>query len=438
MQKHYRKVIILTLAILLAGLTVPVGAQKKSSNGAKDYWGPQYKAQRTPGLQQAKTKSLNQLLRWNDIAIDASGLDHTPVEPGENRIFGEQIGPGRASRAMAIVHIAMFEALNAITGDLRKLHGSFPRVEEDFREGRSSAGGARYARCDVPFARSRPSTPRSPKTSRTSQQYRRKTNGIALGKTAAVSILARRTLDGSQFPSRSSTYDFVSSDDAGKWRQDPVSLIPLALGARWGEVTPFVLTSPSQFRTPPPPAMNSAGVRGRLQRSKAPGRRRHHHADRAHGGTDTDRHLLGLRRNAEFVRAAAGCITRSPCRSPIRLARMTLTLARLLALVNVAMADAGIASWESKYFYQVWRPITGIREADAGTGPTGAGDGNPDDDRRSDLLAAGRAGQQSDGAELHAAVPGLSFRARNIWGRAVPDSAQVLRHRQHDLYLRVG
>jgi hypothetical protein len=51
-------------------------------------------------------------------------------------------------------------------------------------------------------------------------------------------------------------------------------------------------------------------------------------------------------------------------------------LARLLALANVAMADAGIAIWESKYFYEYWRPVTGIREADAGTGPTGAGDGN--------------------------------------------------------------
>jgi membrane-associated phospholipid phosphatase len=52
-------------------------------------------------------------------------------------------------------------------------------------------------------------------------------------------------------------------------------------------------------------------------------------------------------------------------------------LARLLALVNVAMADAGIAIWESKYVYQFWRPVTGIREADPGSGPTGAGDGNP-------------------------------------------------------------
>jgi hypothetical protein len=51
-------------------------------------------------------------------------------------------------------------------------------------------------------------------------------------------------------------------------------------------------------------------------------------------------------------------------------------LARLLTLVNIAMADSGIAIWESKYFYDVWRPVTGIREADEGTGPTGEGDGN--------------------------------------------------------------
>jgi hypothetical protein len=54
-----------------------------------------------------------------------------------------------------------------------------------------------------------------------------------------------------------------------------------------------------------------------------------------------------------------------------------IRLARLYALVNTAMADAGIAIWESKFHYKVWRPITGIRESDPDTGPTGEGDGNP-------------------------------------------------------------
>src|SRR6185369_14768796 len=55
----------------------------------------------------------------------------------------------------------------------------------------------------------------------------------------------------------------------------------------------------------------------------------------------------------------------------------TAELARLLALVNTAMADAGIAIWESKYYYEVWRPIAGIREADANPALSLPGDGNP-------------------------------------------------------------
>jgi hypothetical protein len=58
--------------------------------------------------------------------------------------------------------------------------------------------------------------------------------------------------------------------------------------------------------------------------------------------------------------------------------RRVREFARLLALVNVAMADAAMTIWESKYYYDFWRPITGIRESDPGTGPTELGDGNPD------------------------------------------------------------
>jgi hypothetical protein len=51
--------------------------------------------------------------------------------------------------------------------------------------------------------------------------------------------------------------------------------------------------------------------------------------------------------------------------------------ARLFALVNVAMADAGITAWDTKYVYNFWRPVAAVRESDPGTGPTGLGDGNP-------------------------------------------------------------
>lgn len=374
MRKHYRKLIILTLAIFLAGMTVPVGAQK-SSDGSTDFWGAQYKAQGTPRFKEAKTKSLKQILRWNDIANDASGLDHTPVQPGENRVFGEQIGPGRASRAMAIVHIAMFETLNAISGGYESYTGLFRASKKT--SGKAAVAQAAHdtlvvlfpsqkATFDAALAEDLAELPNN----------KAKTNGIALGKTAAFSILARRTLDGSQFPEQRVNIDFTCSEEAGKWRQDPVSLIPIALGVRWGEVTPFALTSPSQFRTPPPPAMNSAAYATAYNEVKRLGG----------DGITTPTERTQEQTEIGIYWGYDG--TPSLCAPPklynqiaVQIADQfdldDLETARLLALVNVAMADAGIASWESKYFYQVWRPVTGIREADAGTGPKGKGDENP-------------------------------------------------------------
>jgi membrane-associated phospholipid phosphatase len=55
-----------------------------------------------------------------------------------------------------------------------------------------------------------------------------------------------------------------------------------------------------------------------------------------------------------------------------------LEMAHLLALFNAAVADSCIVAWNAKYGYDFWRPVTAIREADPGTGPTGLGDGNPD------------------------------------------------------------
>src|SRR5271156_5208104 len=60
------------------------------------------------------TDAFDRLFMWNEIALDTTAIDHTPVQPGEDRVFGEQYGPARSSRAMAIIHIAMFEAVNAI------------------------------------------------------------------------------------------------------------------------------------------------------------------------------------------------------------------------------------------------------------------------------------------------------------------------------------
>src|SRR4051812_26354588 len=54
----------------------------------------------------------DEIYRWNRIMLDANAIDHTPVEPGEARTYGEQLGRPRTARAFAIVQIAVFDAFN--------------------------------------------------------------------------------------------------------------------------------------------------------------------------------------------------------------------------------------------------------------------------------------------------------------------------------------
>src|SRR5882762_1194619 len=102
----------LLATLVLSVLTLAFG----TNHGFNEVFGPLFHP--APGIPHpgGPRRGLDSLHRWNVIAINASGLDHTPVAPGENRVFGEQFGPGRASRAMAIVHIAMFDALDAVVG----------------------------------------------------------------------------------------------------------------------------------------------------------------------------------------------------------------------------------------------------------------------------------------------------------------------------------
>jgi hypothetical protein len=72
---------------------------------------------------------------------------------------------------------------------------------------------------------------------------RAKQNGIELGRRSAAAILARRNGDGSNFVEERIGIEYIPGLEPGVWRQDPISLIPLALGSRWDEVRPFVLNS---------------------------------------------------------------------------------------------------------------------------------------------------------------------------------------------------
>jgi len=343
----------------------------------RDAYGQRFQANQSAERASGPRAGLDALHRWNQIAIDASGLDHTPVAIGENRVFGEQLGPARASRAMAIVHIAMFDAVNAITGG----YDSYTGIKA--KGGAASLDAAISQAAHDTLAALFPSQASAFDAFLASDLARvasksQKADGIDLGKRAAAAILALRVADGAEVPeSRVGVGPgfHETSNLAGHWRQDPISLIPLALGAHWSGCKPFVLQTTDQFRTPPPPAMTSAAYAAAYNEVKNLG---------------GDGVITHTQRSAEqtFVGVFwAYDGTPSLCAPPRLYNQITVQIAdqtrlgtpqfaRLLALINVAMADAAMAVWDSKYYWDFWRPITGIRESDPGTGPLGAGDGN--------------------------------------------------------------
>ena len=340
----------------------------------RDVYGPEYRRQVPAPNNKSSEIPSDVVHRWNQIAIDATGLDHTPVAPGENRVFGEQLGPGRASRAMAIVHIAIFDVVNALNGQYRSFTGidSAPRpfsIRAAVAQAAHDTLAALYRSQKLIFDQAL-----ADDLLRVTSE-RQKTNGIAFGKQIAAAILASRVGDGSEGPEVHLGVDYSTSNLPGHWRQDPISRIPIALGAHWGACKPFVIKSGTQFQAPPPPALTSAAYTAAFNEAKRFGG----------DGSTTPTQRTPEETFIGTFWAYDG--TPSLCAPPrlynqitVHIADQTklsaVELARLLALVNVAMADTAIAVWESKYTYDFWRPITAIRESDPGTGPTRRGDGN--------------------------------------------------------------
>jgi hypothetical protein len=368
-----------SLALLL---TLGCAAAADAARPFGEVFGPNIKpsseVQPLPERPSRSHDAAEALLRWNRIAVDASGLDHTPVAPGENRKFGEQLGPGRASRAMAMVHIAMFDAVNAIIPRYKpysrlKTPPVLTSMQAAIAQAAHDSLVAEYpsqrARFDDFLEEDLSGIPDS----------RAKANGISLGQQSAAVMVAHRVDDGWSDTDPKMGTEYIPGNAAGVWRQDPIGKGGIALGATWGKVTPFVLLSGKQFRAPPPPKMTS------VKYTKA------YREVQLFGG---DGIVTPTQRTADQTEAGifwAYDGTPSLCAPPRLYNQLALVIAeqmgtttrvvemaRLLALINTAMADSGIAIWESKFFYNFWRPVTGIRESDEGTGPSLTGDGNPD------------------------------------------------------------
>jgi hypothetical protein len=337
--------------------------------------------------------AVSNFLFWNTLALETSGRDHIfilkdPNDRCSGSLTYEQLGPHRSSRAMAIVHLAMFEAVNAVnqkydgyvsvtvpdlTGlDKEKvLHTAIAYAARDTL--RALYKNQADAWIEVKFQQN--VLPESPAS----------TAGKTIGESAAAAVLEKRKndkanvggLEGKPVPEpplikddcnpSASPFQFKGSD-ATFWRQDPVSRLNVALGAAWPEVTPFVMNKGDQFRLP---AINIADPKYKSQIDelrKLGGAGDAYGAKSATERTPTET-MMGIFWAYDGVP--------SLCAPPTlynQVARAILAedsrredidfVSRLFAVINVAMADAGIAAWDSKFYHHVARPVTYIRDTD--------------------------------------------------------------------------
>ena len=180
-----------------------------------------------------------------------------------------------------------------------------------------------------------------------------KTKGIATGSAYAAAALANRANDGSF-----ANVPYTPSGIPGHWAPTPPVFIP-AVDTQWGASTPWLAKSGDQFRPAPPPALTSAEYTAAFNLSKAIG-----------SATSTTR-TPDQTFSANFWAADTGGAPWAQAAIAGAKAKGlgTLDNARLFARLSVAQADAIISVFNTKYFYDFWRPVTAIQAADT--------DGNP-------------------------------------------------------------
>jgi hypothetical protein len=184
--------------------------------------------------------------------------------------------------------------------------------------------------------------------------------GVAWGQTVADAIWARRLTDGFTPPPP----PFVgvlgilaSPTSIGVWRPTPTANLPGA-GPQFASMTPWVLLRPSQFRPAPPLALATTDYANDVNETKLMGSS----ASLSRSNDQTELSFFWNGNTPLYWNRIASQLSAER--------HLTLTEnAHLFALLNISMADAGIACWDAKYRYVFWRPITAIRNADI--------DGNP-------------------------------------------------------------
>ena len=288
----------------------------------------------------------NAVIQWNDRTLTAIAQD-----PNLNA------NPPRASRALALESIAVYDVVRAINdqpGYLVNLEppagisvdaaiaGAAERILSYIFQNQTHAF---QAALDESLQR----VPDGPG----------ETQGVAFGQAVADAVIALRANDGADQPMPI----FLGSIEPGIWRPTPPDFQP-GLEPLWGQVRPFALESGDQFRAPGPPSLTSPEYTAAFNEVKQLGE------------IDSEQRTLDQTKAAVFWSNDSGTYTTVGHWNDIasdQLARQGTDIegsATLFAELNVALADTVIAAWDTKYEFVFWRPITAIRQADE--------DGNPD------------------------------------------------------------
>ena len=265
---------------------------------------------------------------WNERAVTSG--------------YTARVTPGVSARNIAMVHIAMFEALNSIEPRYTPYRTRLATESSASREA-VAASAAHYVlvraypdqakELDKALDASLAAVPDGPN----------KTEGMRLGEQAARVILLERDNDGANAPN---TYRPFTT--AGKYVPTDFPVM-----SSWGAVRPFALKSGSQFRPGAPYALTSSQWAKDYNEVKKMGAKS--------GSARTTE-------QSEIARfwALTGPATYNPVARQISAAK-TLDVvdnARLFALFSIAAADAGVTIFDAKYKYNFWRPVTAIRNGD--------------------------------------------------------------------------
>jgi hypothetical protein len=280
----------------------------------------------------------NVITDWDEKAV---GI----VQPGAT------FPPPTAFRTITILHVAMFDAVNSIEPRYKPYKVQLPASPDTSKEAAAAAAAAAVLIKLVPDAGS---DIQSTLTSylATLPDGEAKSKGIELGREVAMRILEARATDGASAP------------DAYRPKTKPGVYIPtpITVGSQFPDVTPFALTSPSQFRPKPPPALDSEQWA------------RDYNEIKDLGEKNSTKRTVRQTEDARFW-LLVGPRSTQPLPRQVAIARNmnVLDSARFMTLVTIAAMDAVIAVFDAKYKYEFWRPITAIRNGDI--------DGNPATER---------------------------------------------------------